>query len=301
MQVESQTLIAYSVLVALLQFAILLLPLVFQTIELSELVALQFLGSIVSSWAAMFLDGLKTRHLWFSLLIYVIFAAPVALLFTVSFPMMETLVSRIGLVSPTREIKSILQWGILSGVALEFAAFLLVASGLWMKSKRAPYLFRRAGTNRQEKDLLFDLRTRVVSDEMTNFKYVSLQTACPGVVMEYRGDILAFLRFFLHEGTVVIFDLIILPEARVLPHSRMLPDLIRKVSDQPGLENVTLAAMLPAEDEDSIQRALLSGAGFEQGDLDPELSQYIRDFRLPGFEDWQPFRGPFETWLLAKD
>ncbi|HMU85890.1 MAG TPA: hypothetical protein PKC35_21260, partial [Leptospiraceae bacterium] len=132
--------IAYSVLVALLQFAILLLPLVFQTIELSELVALQFLGSIVSSWAAMFLDGLKTRHLWFSLLIYVIFAAPVALLFTVSFPMMETLVSRIGLVSPTREIKSILQWGILSGVALEFAAFLLVASGLWMKSKRAPYL-----------------------------------------------------------------------------------------------------------------------------------------------------------------
>ncbi len=285
----------YSGIVAFFQFMILLMPVVFPTIELSELAALQFLGTIVSAWAALFLGELKTRHLLFALLLYLCLAVPSVAVFNLAFVDVERLIAKTGFyVMP--DLKSILRWGVLTGFSLQAGAFALVASGLWMKATRAPYLFRRAGTNRQEKDLLFELRQQMVRDDMTNFKYVTLQTACPGIVMEFRGEILAFLRFFLHEKTVVIFDLIILPEARTLPHSRMLPELLRKLAEQPGLEDAVYCAILPARDEDSIQRALLSGAGFEPRPLDREMARYIDSFRLPGFDDWQPFAGPYESW-----
>ncbi|MBL8020011.1 MAG: hypothetical protein JNM27_10135 [Leptospirales bacterium] len=279
----------------LIQIAIFSSPLFDSTITTTEVKGMQFIGTVITAWAAIVTERLKPKHLLVGIGIYlvVILTEVIAVWswFRGYFPFLPLARS-----SMSPEILPVLYSQIPTGILFQLACAGIISAGLWMKANRAPYIIRRAGTNRQEQDHLFDLRELVVSDGMTNFKYVSLQRVCPGIVLEFRGDILAYLRYVVIENFLVVFDLIILPDARRIPHSQHLPELMIKLAQQPGIEKLKVVAALPAHDVDDIQRAVLVSCGFDTIEPDQGLARSFHGFKLDGFEDWRPFGGDFQFW-----
>jgi len=285
-----------------LQLAIFALPLFFEAITTDELVGMQFLGTVLVSWIAMFSSKIRIRDLLYAIASFAVVSGGILLALHLGIGSLNRYMRSSGRGILPLEMLAIIDSGFISGIALQLASAGIISAGLWMKANRAPYIIRRAGTNRQERDLLFDLRQLVVQDEMTNWKYVSLQNVCPGIVLEFRGDVIAFLRYVVLENFLVIFDLIILPEARVLPHSRELPELLLRLWKQPGLEKVRVFAALPLDEEDEIQQAVLRGGGFrKEPEPDSNLRAMFASFRLPEFTDWQPFTGKYQFWARQSD
>ncbi|MCE9599828.1 MAG: hypothetical protein K8S54_17850 [Spirochaetia bacterium] len=279
----------------LMQLAIVSGPLFDATMTSTEIVGMQFIATIITAWGAIAIDRLRSFHLLVGIVAYSVLAvigiSLVSLWINGSFSFLP-----LASLTQSPEVVPLLVSIVPTGIIIQLVCAGVISAGLWMKANRLPYIIRRAGTNRQEQDLLFDLREQVVSDGMTNFKYVSLQRVCPGIVLEFRGDILAYLRFVLIERYLIVFDLIILPDARRLPHSQHLPELMIKLAQQPGIEKMEILAALPVDDTDDIQRALLLSCGFDTFDPDLDLARTFHDFKLDGFDDWLPFGGRFQFW-----
>lgn len=275
-------------LYALLHIAALALPLFFDSVEVTEITGAQVLLCIVFSWAAFLVADLNLKEILMATAAFL--AAGTLFSSAAQFGILDA--AWFGQKRLLLEARPIFWKALLSGTILQLIAAGLLASGFWMKRNRAPYIFRRAGTNRQERDHLFDLRQSVKADAMTNFKYVSLQSSCPGIVLEYRGDIIAYFRYVNLETRLVLFDFIILPEARKLPHSRELLGMFRYFFGLPGIGNSRISAMLGPADADALVEALLEASGFvEPKQAESDLKNMLGTFRLAGFEDWQPFAG----------
>ena len=283
-------------LYALLHLAALTLPLFFDSVEVTEITGAQALLCIVFSWTAFLVADLNLRQILMATAAFV--AAGTVFCFAAQFGILDA--AWFGQKRLLLEARPIFWRALATGTILQLIAAGLLASGFWMKRNRAPYIFRRAGTNRQERDHLFDLRQTVKADAMTNFKYVSLQSSCPGVVLEYRGEIIAYFRYVNLETRLVLFDFIILPEARNRPHSRELLGMFRYFFGLPGIASSHISAMLGPEDADALVEALLEASGFVETapQEEAELKSTLSAYRLAGFEDWQPFSG--ELRILNK-
>lgn len=276
-------------LYGLLHLAALTLPLFFDSVELTEIAGAQVILCILFSWSAFLVQDLNLRQILTATGGFV----AGGLVFCTAAQMGWLNAAWVGQKKLLLEARPIFWGALATGVIFQLIAAGLLASGFWMKRNRAPYIFRRAGTNRQERDHLFELRQLVKQDEMTNFKYVTLQTSCPGIVMEYRGDIIAYFRYAILEGRIVLFDFIILPEARGLPHSRELLGMFRYFFGLPGIAASSISAMLGPADADALVEALLEASGFaDAAEEERELKSMLDNFRLQGFDDWQPFKGP---------
>lgn len=272
-----------------LHFAAITLPLFFDGVDVAEIAGAQVILCIFFSWAAFLVHDLTLRQILSATAGFFV----TGLLFCIAAQFGAIEAEWLGQKRLLLEARPIFWKALGSGVILQLIAAGLLASGFWMKRNRAPYIYRRAGTNRQERDHLFDLRQIVRKDSMTNFKYVSLQSSCPGVVLEFRGDIIAFFRYVNLEDRLVLFDFIILPEARKPPHSRELLGLFRYFFNLPGISSTPISAMLGPEDSDALVEALLEATDFTETPADAELNlkASLSRFRLEGFEDWQPFPG----------
>lgn len=276
-------------LYGVLHVAVLTLPVFFDGVDAAEIAGAQTVLCIFFSWAAFLLPDLNLRQILTATAGF--FFAGLAFCVAAQFGAINA--EALGQKRMLLEARPIFWRALFSGLALQLVAAGLLASGFWMKRNRAPYIFRRAGTNRQERDHLFDLRQLVKKDTMTNFKYVSLQNSCPGVVLEFRGEIIAFFRYLNLEDRLVLFDFIILPEARKPPHSRELLGMFRYFFGLPGISTSRICAMLGPDEADALVEALLEASDFTETAASEELDLKARlsAFRLPGFEDWQPFAG----------
>lgn len=267
----------------ILQFSILTLPLWFDPVESTEIAGAQAVLSIIFCWAAFLVKDLTLGQIMRASLFSL--AAGSLLAAAVQFGVLAELPPKGKILL---EVRPVLWRALATGMVFQLIAAGLLAAGFWMKRNRAPYIYRRAGTNRQERDHLFELRERMIPDGTTNFKYVSLQSVCPGVVLEYRGDIIAFFRFVNFDGALTLFEFVILPEARIPPHSRHLLGMFEYFRSLPGVPPVLFAAR-PAETDDLVD-ALLAAAGFKETRA-PGIERRLAEFRVAGFEEWQPFAG----------
>lgn len=276
--------VTYVLLTVTVHCLILLAPSVFPVFRGAAHTTAFLLASLVLALLGMFWPDLRPRHLRVILAALIIIEPPLYFGFAHFFP------EQAGDIAYDRTQHGAID--LVRSIGVQLFISLVMSMGLWMRTRYDVFSLRRSGTDREEREKLFELKqSQLPEDGLTYLRYVKLMECGITLIGERMMRMRGVLNAFQRDELLFIYDLMNVPGE---PECRR--ELLELAMQRREFQQATLGRVYLVGNDDPDTIALLKEFGFRHlgpHERDAEIMFQIRQriglVLRDEFKEWRPF------------
>ena len=181
-------------------------------------------------------------------------------------------------------------WDSFRAITAQGFISLLLLMGLWMRARYAQFSLRRSGSDREEREILFDLKMQVLPEEqLTFFRYRKLNECGITLIGEQSLRMRGFLQAFQRDDMLFLYDLINVPGQPECRAELFTMALQRPEFTQAHRGRVYLVANDPPETVALLEQHGFRAIGSDDAAVLFEIRQRLAGVLADEIRDWQPF------------
>ncbi len=175
-------------------------------------------------------------------------------------------------------------------ISIQAFVSLIMSMGLWMRGRYDRFTVRRGGSDREERETLFDLKQELLPEaELTYLRYAKLLERGISLIGERMMRMRCVVHAFQRDEVIFLYDLMMVPGE---PDSRA--ELLDATLARPEFRLATEGRVYLVSRDSRDTLELLEARGFRRvGDQERELIQDIQrrlgQVLKDEFKEWRPF------------
>ncbi|MEQ9365039.1 MAG: hypothetical protein RIF32_12380 [Leptospirales bacterium] len=283
---------SYIALVAAVHNGILLLPAWLPIFRGAAHTTAFLLSGFVLALLGMFWPGLKVRHLAIILGILLVTEIPLWFAFTQAFP------EAAGELVNDRENHGLRD--VLRSVGIQAFVSIIMSMGLWMRGRYDHFTVRRGGSDREEREILFDLKQRLLPETgLTYLRYAKLLECGISLIGEQLMRMRCAIHAFQRDEIIFLYDLMKVPG-----EEDRRADLLDATLQRPEFHLASQGRVYLVNQDPPETLDLLTARGFRRITADEtglifHIRQRLGTVLKDEFKQWRPFTEVREFYIQS--